>query len=182
MELDLIHGRDRVRLGREPLQVGNLEVRHTDRMRTAVGPELLERPPRRNEVAVIQRRQRPMDKEEIDVVVTKHLERRFESAPRHVRMVIAVVEFARDVNLATVAPRRANCPADTLLIAIHLRRIDMPVPRFQRETGGALCLGRRNLKNTEAKLRDQIPIIQCDQRNGHNAILPDPSTARAARG
>ena len=47
---------------------GDLEVRDADRPRTAVRAELLERLPRRDEVAVVERRQRPVDQEQVDVV------------------------------------------------------------------------------------------------------------------
>ena len=46
----------------------DLEVRDADRPRPAVLLELLERLPRRHEVAVVERRQRPVDEEQVDVV------------------------------------------------------------------------------------------------------------------
>jgi hypothetical protein len=66
--LDLVYRRHRVGLGGQLLQVLDLEVRHADRAGAAVALELLERLPGRHEVAVVERGQRPVDKEQVHVV------------------------------------------------------------------------------------------------------------------
>src|SRR4051794_13481472 len=71
-----------------------------------------ERLPRRDEVAVVERRQRPVDEEQVDVVGTQLLERRRESRARGVRLVEAVVELARDEDVGPVKPRSAHRLAD----------------------------------------------------------------------
>ena len=163
----------------------NLEVGHTDRARTTVFLELLERLPRRNEVAVVERRQRPVNKEQVDVVVTERLERALERAPRVLGAVEAVVELARDVDLAAIKARGANGLADSPLVAVHLRRVDVPIADLERMHDGAPRLVRRDLEDAEAQLRDCLGVIQRDRRRGQVDILPEvvssPSRTRVGK-
>ena len=78
VELDLVDRRHVVALGREALEMVDLEVRDADRARAAVALELLERLPGRDEVAVVERRQRPVDEEQVDVVEAERRQRRVE--------------------------------------------------------------------------------------------------------
>jgi hypothetical protein len=55
VKLDLVDRRYHVARGPEALEVVELEVRDADRQRATVAPELLERLPRRDEVAVVER-------------------------------------------------------------------------------------------------------------------------------
>src|SRR5581483_6399047 len=64
VELDLVHRGHHVRFGGEALEMRNLEVRDADRSRPAVALELLERLPRRHEVAAVERRQGPVNEEQ----------------------------------------------------------------------------------------------------------------------
>ena len=75
VQLDLVDRRDDLALGGEPLEMSDLEVRDADRARGPGAPELLERTPRRHEVAVVERRQRPVDQEQVDVVHRERVER-----------------------------------------------------------------------------------------------------------
>src|SRR5439155_11272965 len=111
----------------EPLEVVDLEVRDTDRPGATVPLELLERLPRRHEVAVVERRERPVDEEQIDVVEAERGQRAVERGARVVGAVEAVVELARDEDLASVEAEGANRLADAALVAVHLRGVDIPV-------------------------------------------------------
>ena len=110
MDLDLVDRRDDVGLGGQPLQVRDLEVRDADRAGAAVGLELLERLPGRDEVAVVAGRQRPVDQEQVDVVGAELLERRLERRAGVVGLVEAVVELAGDEDVVAVDARAARCP------------------------------------------------------------------------
>jgi hypothetical protein len=61
--LDLVHRRDRLRLGGQPLQMIDLEVGYSDRAGAPVAVKVFERLPGGDEVAVIERGQRPVDEE-----------------------------------------------------------------------------------------------------------------------
>jgi hypothetical protein len=104
LEFDLVHGGDGVGFGGEALEMVDLEVRHADRARAAVCLELLQGLPRRHEVAAIEHRERPMDQEEIDIVRAELHQRLRERLARLVRLVEAVVEFARDEDVARSVP------------------------------------------------------------------------------
>ena len=74
--------------------------------------------------------------------------------------------------LATVKAESANGVADAALVAIHLRRVDVPITGLEGTGDGALRLRRRDLEDPEAELRDRLPVVQRDRRNGHVTILP----------
>ena len=65
--------------------------------------------------------------------------------------------------------------ADPLLVAVHLRGVDVPVPGPQRlghRLGGVF---RRDLEHAETQLRDLDAIVQLDGRHGaHRASLHSP--------
>ena len=109
VQLDLVDRGDDVALGREALEVGDLEVRDADRAGPAVRLELLEHLPGGGEVAVVERRQRPVDQEEVDVVRAELGERRLERAARVVGRVVAVVELAGDEDVRAVDVRSRRC-------------------------------------------------------------------------
>jgi hypothetical protein len=166
MQLDLVHRRDGVRLGGEPLEMLDLEVRDADRSRAAVGVELLERIPRRDEVAAVQRRQRPVDEEEVDVVGAELLERPVECTPRVVRLVEAVVELARDPDIVAVEPRGGDRGADAVLVAVHLGGVDVAIAGLERSRGRTLGVGARaDLEDAEPELRDAAAVVQLDRRD-----------------
>src|SRR5215207_1185297 len=103
--LDLVHRRYRVCLRSQPLQVVDLEVRHANRAGTTVVVKLFERLPGGDEIAVVERRQRPVNQEQIHVVEAEIRERRVESLAGVVGLVQSVVELARDEYVTTVDAR-----------------------------------------------------------------------------
>ena len=96
----------------QPLQVGDLEVGHPDAAGASVLRELLERVPGRDEVAVVERRQRPVDEEQVDVVGAERSQRLVERASRIVGFVEAVVELAGDEHVGAVESGVADALAD----------------------------------------------------------------------
>jgi hypothetical protein len=68
MHFDLVYRRHRVSLRGQPLKVLDLEVGNADRAGAAVVVELFERLPGGYEIPIVERRQRPVDQEQIHVV------------------------------------------------------------------------------------------------------------------
>ena len=159
MELDLVDGRHASRLGGEALEMRDLEVRDADRPRAAVGLELLERLPGRDEVAVVERRQRPVDEEQVDVVEAKRRRasasnaRRASSGRWKPLFSLLVTKTSLRVEAA-----RADRFADALLVAVHLCRVDVPVAglegvRHRLRGLGAAGSGRRRSRAAECRSR-----------------------------
>ena len=110
VHLDLVHRRHHAGLLDDPVEVGGLEVGDADRGGAPVLDELREGPPGRHEVAVVQRRQRPVDEEQVDPVQAELGQRLVEGATRVVGPVEAVVELAGDVELVAGRCRRTRSP------------------------------------------------------------------------
>ena len=68
MQLDLVDRRRRLGLGGEPLKMRDLEVGDADRAGSTLALELLQRFPGRDEVAVVESRQGPVNEEQVDEV------------------------------------------------------------------------------------------------------------------
>jgi hypothetical protein len=166
VQLDLVDGRHNVAFGREPLQVRHLEVRHADRARAAVRPQLLEHPPRRDEVAVVERGQRPVDEKQVDAVEAELLQRPVERATRVVRPVKGVAELARHEDLVARQPGGPDRVADAALVAVHLGRVDVPVADLEGRRDGLRGLRGIDLKDPEAELRDRGAVVELDLRDG----------------
>ena len=126
VHLDLVHRGHHVGLGGQPLQVRHLEVRHADRAGAAVARELLQHLPGRDEVAVVQGGQRPVDQEQVDVVDAERLQRAVERAAGVVGRVEAVVQLAGDEDVAAVQAGGADAP----------RR---PPPRCRTSAAVSMC-------------------------------------------
>src|SRR3954454_9800378 len=178
VQLDLIHRRFDVALGREALEVGDLEVRDADRTGPAVRPELLQRLPGGDEVAVVERRKRPVDEEEVDVVEAEVGERPVERAAGVVGLVEAVVELARHEDGGPIETGVADRLADLLLVAVHLGRVDVPVPDLEGGGHGRGGLGGVDLEDTEAELRDRVTVVEVDGGDGtHARFAPSSGSA-----
>src|SRR5215208_2307822 len=158
--LDLVHRRYRVGLRGQPLQVVDLEVRYADRAGTAVVVKLFERHPGGDEVAVVERRQRPVDQEQIHVVEAQIGERRVQSPAGVVGLVQSVVELARDEDVVAVDARGANPLTDLYLVAVHLRRVDVPVADLDGLSNRLCGVFGLDLKHPETELRDCVSIVQ----------------------
>ena len=158
VEFDLVDRRSNRGLLQQPLDVVRLEVGDSDRPGASGAVDLLERLPRLDEVA--NARQRPVDQEEIQVVELHRGERSVELLQRRVVGVEAVVELARDEDLAAVESRISNLLPYFPLVAVHLGRVDMTVADPQRLQRRRPRLRRRNLEDTEPQLRDFDAVVE----------------------
>ena len=140
VQLDLVDRGHDVGLGRSRCELLDREVRDADRARAAVALELLKRLPGRHEVAVVQRRQRPMDQEEIDVVDAELGERASNAQRASSGRWAPLLQLAGDEDVSTVEPRGADRLPDPALVAVHLGGIDMPVANLQRAPNRALAV------------------------------------------
>ena len=134
MELDLVHRRHDVRLRGQALEMRHLEVRHADRARAAVLAELLERLPGRDEVAVVEGRQRPVDEEQVDVVGAELGQRLRERLPRASsgswKPLLSLLVMKTS---ARSRPEARTASPTPLLVAVHLGGVDMPVTGLERD-------------------------------------------------
>ena len=165
MDLDLIHSRHRGGFLRESVKMFRLEVRHADAARASVGGEFFENTPRRDEVAVIERWQRPVDQEQVDIVGIEQAQGSVERASCIVRLVEAVVELAGDEDTGSVQPGLEDALADFPFISIHFSGVDVPVTDVEgslHRRGGFLWL---DLEDAETKLRDVRAVVQLDCGN-----------------
>ena len=149
-----------VGFARQPLQVGDLEVGHPDAAGASVLLELLEGLPGRDEVAIVERRQRPVDEEQVDVVGAELLSVCVERASRVVGFVEAVVELAGDVHLGAVEAGVADALPDAALVLVHLRGIDVAIADVQRRLDGLGGVVGVDLKHAEAELWDACAVIE----------------------
>jgi len=167
VHLDLVDRGHDAGLGHDAVEVGRLEVRDADGGGAAVGDELGQGLPRGDEVAVVQRRQRPVDEEEVDPVQVQRRQGRVEGAAGVVGPVEAVVELAGDVELVAGDAGGLDRLADALLVLVHLRGVDVAVADLEcrgHRLGGLL---RRHLEDPEAELRDGRLVVEGDRGNGH---------------
>ena len=111
-----------------------------------------------------------MDEEQIDVVEAERGQRAVKRGARVVGAVEAVVELARDEDLASVEAEGANRLADAALVAVHLRGVDMPVADLEGLRDGFGGVAGRDLKDAEAELWDGVTVVEVDGRHGGRAF------------
>ena len=182
MDLDLVDRGHRAGLVGQPLQMGDLKVGHADAAGAAVFGELLQRLPRRHVVAVVERGQWPVDEEQIDVVESQGGQRLVERPAGVVGCVEPVVELAGDVHLGPVDTGIPDTLTDTLLVAVHLRGIDVAVADVQRRLHRCRGLLGRDLEHTEAQLGDLGSVVQFDRgylSDSSHSMLTLPSFVNA---
>ena len=183
VHLDLVDRRHHVGLRGQPREVGRLEVGDADRAGPTVRLVLDERPPGGDEVTVVLRRQRPVDQEQVDVVEAEVGERLVEGRACLLGLVEAVVELAGDEQLLARDPGVTDRLADALLVAVHLRGVDVPVAGLERLRGDPGGVLRRDLEDAEAELRDRVAVVQGQVRNNSHtgayteraATIPRPT-------
>ena len=116
-----------------------------------------------DEVAVVERGQRPVDEEQVDLVEAERGHGPVEGAARVVGLVEAVVELGGDVELVAGDAGGGDRLADALLVLVHLRGVDVAVADLERlgdDLGGVL---RRDLEDAEAELGDLGAVVQGDR-------------------
>ena len=139
-----------------------------------VSVKLFERLPGGDEVAVVERWQRPVDKEQIHIVEAEIPERGVESLAGVVGLVQTVVELARDEDVAAVDSRGANTLADLPLVTVHLRGVDVPLAYLDGLSNRLCGLLRLDLEDPKTELRDGVAIVESDVRN-HAQSRTSPS-------
>jgi hypothetical protein len=113
-----------------------------------------------------------VDQEQVEVVDVQRLQRALEGAERVVVRVEGVVQLAGHEDVATVDAGRPDRLADLLLVAVHLRGVDVPVAHLERRQGRVLGLLGLDLEHPEAELGDVDTVVQGDARYaGHGAPL-----------
>jgi hypothetical protein len=127
MNLNLVDRRDGVGFVGESIQMCGLEVRDTDAASTPVSRELFKDFPGGDKVPSVERGQRPVNQEQVDIIGIQGSQSFIERAARVIGLVKAVVELAGNENLGAVETGVADSLADSLVILIHLRSVDVPV-------------------------------------------------------
>src|ERR687896_99014 len=162
-----------VGLGGQPLQVLDLPIRYPDRAGAAVAVKLLERPPGRYEVTVIERGQRPVDEEQVHMIEAELGERGVEGLASIMGLMGPVVELAGDEDVAAVEVGGPYGLADLLLVAVHLCGVDVPVPYLEGLADGLCGVPRLDLEDPETELGDGVAIVECDVGNRvHSRLTP----------
>ena len=97
----------------------------------------------------------------------RSLERLLERALRVVGAVEAVVELGGHVDLVPRDRGRPQRLAHLLLVAVHLRGVDVAVADLERLRHRLRGVGRVDLEHAEAELRDGRAVMELDAGNGH---------------
>jgi hypothetical protein len=157
----------------------DLEVGDPDRASAAVAVEVLEGPPGRDEVAVEQRGQWPVDEEQIDVIRAQVGQRGVKGAARIVGPVPGIAQLARDEDLVASQARRSHGLPDASLVAVHLGGIDVPVAGQQGRSDHLGSVTGWHLVHAEPELWDRAAVIQPKVRNrGHRQPQHDGGPPR----
>ena len=97
---------------------------------------------------------------EVDLVEAEPLQRLVEGRAGVVGPVEAVVELGGDVELVAGDAGGRDRVADALLVAVHLRGVDVAVAGLEGLLDGPCGLLRRHLEHAEAELRDRRVVVE----------------------
>ena len=86
----------------------------------------------------------------------------------------SVVELGGDVDLVPGDAGGGDGLADALLVAVHLRGVDVPVADLEGGGHRRRGLRRRDLEDAEAELGDGGSVVQGDRGNSHDCSYPLP--------
>ena len=135
--------------------------------------------PGRDEVAIVEGGERPVDQEEVKLLQAELLHRLVEGASHVVRAMVPIPELAGDVDLLPWDTGRRDGLTHAALVAVALRGVDVPVPELQGEAddlgrllgvlAGWLAV-RRHVQGAEADLRNRRPVVQGDARAGGHGL------------
>ena len=160
VELDLVHGRDDVRLVEEPLQVRHLEVGDPDGVDPPVRVELLERAPGVH-VAVL-RGLGPVDQVEVDVVQAQPPQARLERVEGTFVPLVVVPQLGRDEQILAGNPAGRERLADPRLVPVQRGGVDAAVAALDRGAHGAHRRLVRDPEDPVPQLRNPHPVVQSD--------------------
>src|SRR5262245_54668180 len=150
-----------------------LEVRDADRAGAPVAIELLQGLPRRHVVAAVPCGQRPVDQEQVDVLAAERAHRPVEGMAGVIGVMVGVAQLAGDEHIAAGETGLGDGVADLLLVAVHLRGIDVPVAGLQGGGHGLDGVPRVDLEDAEAELGDRPAVVQQDAGYlGHDGFTP----------
>jgi hypothetical protein len=164
VDLDLVHRRGDLRGGEDVAQVVRLEVGDADGLRPAAGVDLLHDGPPLDVVA--HRGQRPVDEEQVEVVEAHVRQALVERAQDVIALLPVVVQLAGHEDLAAVQAGLTHRLPDLLLVAVHLRGVDVPVADLQGGPGRLGRVGGLDLEDAEAELRDLDAVVEPDGGHG----------------
>ena len=89
-------------------------------------------------------------------------QRGVERAPRLVGQVVAVVELGGDEQLVARDAAGRDRAADALLVAVHLRGVEVPVAHLERLLDHLAGSPRGHLEDAEAELGDGGAVVELD--------------------
>ena len=160
VDLELIHcGHDRS-LGEDAIEVWLEEVRDPDRPDDSLCIQLLWRLPGLD--AAIVQHIRPMDEIEVDDLHSEGAAAGLERGERPLEPLVGVAEFGRDEDLIAGQAALPDGFADSGLVAISSRRVDVPVAGGECRLGRPADILRGDLVDTVAQLRDLDSVVQRD--------------------
>ena len=111
-----------------------------------------------------------MDQEEVDLLDAEVGKGPVERLQGVVVVVEAVVQLAGDEDVVARNARIADRFADALLVAVHLRGVDVAVSDLECGQSCFTRVLRRNLEDSETQLRDGDSVVQCDVRDCHEHL------------
>ena len=131
-----------------------LVVRQADRACAACVVCVLEGGPGQSDVAPVERGQRPVHEEEVDVVGAQVLEGALDGCGGPLGLVVGVVDLGRDEQVLARDSRCLERGPDLGLVAVHLSGIDMAVPDFEGAAHRVVRVLGRDLVGAETENGD----------------------------
>jgi hypothetical protein len=170
VQLDLVHRRDEAGLADDPVEVRGGEVGHADRPRPPVVEHPLEPAPGVD--VPVPRGQRPVDQVEVDVVRAQPQQALLQRADGLVPAVPVVGQLGGQEHVLAGQAGLGERLPDALLVAVHLRGVDVPVARVERLAHRLRGVLRRDLEDAEADLGDLDAVVEPDARDRHAGGYP----------
>ena len=127
----------------------------------------------------VERRLRPVDQVEIEVVESKPAHARVECLQRAVVALVCIPQFGHQVELVTRHAGFGNRSPDLSFVTVGRRGVDMPVAGAQRSAYRQLGVCRGDLENSETDGRDQIAVVQRDCVSFEGAAHDQESARRS---
>src|SRR5260221_10574032 len=160
MELDLIDGRQRLRLPLQAFQVLDPEVGDADRAGSALLMDPLEGAPGIEEA--ILGRDRPVDQVEVEAIQPEAVEALLESSQGRLVALLGVPQLGRDEDLVAGDVGGSDRRSHAALVAVRGGGIDVTVTRLQRLLDNPPGIVGGPLEDAEAELWDLDSVM-----NGH---------------
>src|SRR5665213_1589240 len=173
MDLDLVDGGHDLGLLEQPLQMVVFEVGYADGAGSTLGVDALECLPSLDEV--VHRGQGPVDEEQVDPIHVQGDECLVEGTQGIIEGVLVVIELAGHEDLGPVDARSGNSLSYLFLVAVHLRRVEVPVADLQCGGHRFDRVSRSDLEHAEAELGGMSTPLLSLTLGTAVAIWPLPS-------